>query len=381
MFRPHPSLPTIEGLISGWPLVIPLSRAGDHAMATSQYEQTEHQGRTLLKSWFSSILLHLLLFFGLLYWMGSPGTGLGNRNGSLTNFNKVGLEIKSPQTEQFEQRPDNAATASETASNEETSAADPEESTDPFDTLPAELTTPTQDESESVLGMRLPSSVDSTLNSSAPLGDSLVQTPSGDLPLQATAPLGLGESAFMGIRSQGEKVVFLLDRSSSMSGSLLGTKVRPIDVAKAELMRSINSLSGDHEFQIVFYHDDTRALNSPEGAIKGIKLLPVSELNLNLARNFVNQVRAEQGTDHFRALSLAVSLHPDVIYFLTDADSKLGTDDINRLRRMSQGTIINCVEFGRGSQLSGTGLNERNFMQRLSEETGGVYRYFNISEF
>ncbi|MAT14988.1 MAG: hypothetical protein CMJ46_06930 [Planctomyces sp.] len=350
-------------------------------MATSQYEQPEHQGRTLLKSWFSSILLHLLLFFGLLYWMGSSGTGLGNRNGSLMNFNKVGLEIKTPQIDQFEQRPEDNATPTETVSSEESNATDPTESTDPFDTLPSELTAPTNEESEPVLGMGLPSSVDSTFNNSAPLGDSVVQSPSGDLPAQATAPLGIGESAFMGIRSQGEQVVFLLDRSSSMSGTLLGTKVRPIDVAKAELMRSINSLSGDHEFQIIFYHDDTRALNSAEGAIKGIKMLPVSELNLNLARNFVNQVRAEQGTDHFRALSLALSLHPDVIYFLTDADSKLGFDDINRLRRMSQGTVINCIEFGRGPQLSGTGLNERNFMQRLSDETGGVYRHFNITEF
>ncbi|QDU81825.1 hypothetical protein Pla110_35760 [Polystyrenella longa] len=351
-------------------------------MATSPFEKSESHGRTLLQSWTSSILLHGLVLAMLLYWFGAPESGLGNRNGSLANFNKVGLEIKSAQTDEFEQRPnENESEATSSEANEQEAAETPEE-VNPFDNLPEELTVTPLDEPEPILGSGLPTSVDTGLSREALLsGDSLSQEASGDLPPQTTAPLGIGESAFLGIRTQGEKVIFLLDRSSSMSGTFLESKVKPLAVAKSELKRSLNSLSSIHQFQVIFYHESTRALGSEEDAVKGIKMLPVSELNLNKARNFIDQTRADRGTDHLKALDLAISLHPDVIYFLTDADTKLSRVDLRRIQRMSQGTIINCIEFGKGPQIAGTGTHERNFLQRLSTDTGGLYRYFDITRF
>ncbi|MCA9040956.1 MAG: hypothetical protein KDA65_11460 [Planctomycetaceae bacterium] len=349
-------------------------------MATSPFEKPEQHGRTLLKSWSSSVLFHAMIFLGLLYWFGSPESGLGNRDGSLLNFNKVGLEIKSPQTDQFEARPDE--TVAETSTSEANVQPNVQPEENPFERLPSELTTSPLKKQDPVLGTGLPSSIDSALNRpSASSEGSLVQEASGDLPPQATAPLGIGESAFLGIRSQGEKVVFLLDRSSSMSGTYLDSKVKPLSVAKSELKRSLNALSASHQFQVIFYHETTWALGSREDVSTGIKLLPVSELNLNLAHNFVAQIRADRGTDHLKALELALSLHPDVVYFLTDADTKLSSNELRRLKRMSQGTIINCIEFGKGIQIAGTGAHERNFLQRLAADTGGTYRYFDITRF
>ncbi|MEZ6048460.1 MAG: hypothetical protein R3C11_23380 [Planctomycetaceae bacterium] len=351
-------------------------------MASPILNQSESANRTLLKSWSSSILFHLFLFLGLLYWFGSPESGLGNRDGSLMNFNKVGLEIKNPQSVEFEQRPEENQTEDSTSDSSETTSAKSDESQNPFDKLPATLEVTPLNEPDPVIGFGTPSSADSSLSSGGnSTGESILQEASGNLPPQATAPLGIGESSFLGMRTKGEKVIFLLDRSSSMDSSFHESKLKPLAVAKAELKRSLNSLSSTHEFQIIFYHETTQALGSSEDAVKGIKLLPVSELNLNKAMNFVDQIRADRGTHHLKALHLALSLHPDVIYFLTDADTQLDPGQLQTLKRMSKNTIINCVEFGKGPQMSGVGTQERNFMQRLAADTGGLYRYFDITRF
>ena len=57
------------------------------------------------------------------------------------------------------------------------------------------------------------------------------------------------------------------------------------------------------------------------------------------------------GTDHMAALSMAMALKPEVIFFLTDADL-MTNGDVDRILADIGTTRIQAVEFGRGPPLN-----------------------------
>lgn len=72
------------------------------------------------------------------------------------------------------------------------------------------------------------------------------------------------------------------------------------------------------------------------------------------------------------ALRPALERKPDVIFFLTDADSTLTARELDEIRLLNKAkTRIYCVEFGKGPDLSGS----RNFLKRLANQTHGGYKY------
>ena len=79
------------------------------------------------------------------------------------------------------------------------------------------------------------------------------------------------------------------------------------------------------------------------------------------------------------ALKRALACKPDVIFFLTDADepkmSNGNLAEIKRLARDAGGVQINTIEFGVGEKISPDG----NFIQRLAQDNGGQYIYFNVN--
>jgi len=84
------------------------------------------------------------------------------------------------------------------------------------------------------------------------------------------------------------------------------------------------------------------------------------------------------GTEHLDALRLAISMAPDVIFFLTDADEPpLKADQLADLVERCQrgGTTIHAIEFGKGS-------NPRSgrWIEALADQTGGEYRYLDTIE-
>ena len=93
-----------------------------------------------------------------------------------------------------------------------------------------------------------------------------------------------------------------------------------------------------------------------------------------LAMSFVGGVFADGGTNHLQALEMALSLKPDVVFFLTDAEEpQMRTEELAAVRRMNRGTRINTIEFGVGEQKPVV-----NFLQRLAVENGGQHAYVDV---
>ena len=181
---------------------------------------------------------------------------------------------------------------------------------------------------------------------------------------QPGAPPGGSQARLrvFGVEGVGTKFVYLFDRSTSMQGP-------PLAAAKHQLIESLNSLDSIHQFQIIFFNNELQQFDITGG---GKRIAFATERNKNLAAKFIGGITADGGTDRFTALAAAVELRPDVVFFLTDADSPMPQSElaqIARLNRRASATIC-TIEFGSGPQ-----QRSSNFLTELAHLTGGQYGY------
>lgn len=141
--------------------------------------------------------------------------------------------------------------------------------------------------------------------------------------------------------------------------------------AKNEFRTSLENLQAVHRFQIVAYNHQLAYFTSTK------ELVSATEQNKRLIDKFMGGLAAFGATNHFSALSSALNRGPDVIFLLTDGgEPTLSAGQMVQLvRKARQRTTIHCIQFGRRPS-----DGEDNFMRRLAAETGGSYRYLNVSQ-
>ncbi len=183
-------------------------------------------------------------------------------------------------------------------------------------------------------------------------------------------PLGSpGEKAqvsLFGVKAEGSKFVYVLDRSGSTEGKLLAA-------AKAEILASIEKIDDVHQFQLVVYNERPKAFNpaGPNG-----QLAFGTDANRAAVKTFLDSFEADGGTDHAAALSMAIRMRPDVIFLLTDGDKPLLTaQELARIDRIGPGIMIHTIQFGEGPHRAPNG-----WMAKLAKQSGGEYRYVDTAK-
>ncbi|MEQ8786634.1 MAG: hypothetical protein RIC55_10060 [Pirellulaceae bacterium] len=181
---------------------------------------------------------------------------------------------------------------------------------------------------------------------------------------------GKAQTSVFGIQGTGTKFVYVFDRSGSMEG--FGG--RPLASAKRELIASLKRLDSIHQFQIIFYNENPSVFN-PD-APRAPRLMFGTEREKGMAGRFVQNIIADGGTNHMKALKLAIGMAPDVIFFLTDADEPQLTDDeLLQIHRMNRaGATIHAIEFG-----STAAPRRDNFLMQLARENDGEHTYVNVT--
>jgi len=310
--------------------------------------------RPEIPSWLGSMLLHALALFALAMAMRyAPQRGTTAERSA-----EVGIALKHTdgQTEYFETEED-AGEAESTASDSISESQ-----------LLAEVLSDTTAEDPSDL---LP-------KTTAAIGPNTIDQGGG--PLQPGAARGAppgaggfgGKAAVnvFGTQGVGYKFAYVFDRSLSMEGS--GRS--PLEVAKAEMIASLDTLEDTHQFQIVFYNETPKAFN-PSGQTG--KLAFATEQNKERARRFIGSITAYGRTEHETALELAIRMQPDVIFFLADADeyTVMGPAALAKIKRRSAGITINTIEFGMGPRQG------NSFLMRLAHDNGGQHRYIDVRSF
>ena len=182
---------------------------------------------------------------------------------------------------------------------------------------------------------------------------------------------GIGPGTeFFGLRDRAGSYAYVIDCSGSMdtrAGAVRGRNV--LDVAKRELLASLDPLPADAKVGVIFYNESPTVFTDPAGRKD---LMSASASNKARVRARLAEVAPLGGTDHMAALRAALAMRPEVIFFLTDADflDRAGADAI---RREAGKTRILAVELGIGSSLRGS-----EPLRRLAEGTGGSYRYIDV---
>ena len=303
--------------------------------------RSSEQAKKSLPAWLLSLLLHLSLIAGLIFFLTQIPNGSGevdNRTGGI-----VLVDIQSETTEYLSE--------GDIAQNSNPASA-PDSSTPSVDLekrpeLPGmEVTTGEVVGTEDLLANKLPSA------------DSLIvgSVANGKIGGKMTTEV-------FGIPGTGSRFVYLIDRSKSMEGY----NFRPMLAARQELWKSVTSLNESNQFQIIFYNNEVDIFR------RKLSLHAASEANKDASKQYIESIRPDGGTDHLAALKTAFKLSPDVIFFLTDAEGGFTADEIFELsRRNYSRAIINTVEFGERRS------NDRS-LEAIARNSGGKYIFKNIN--
>ncbi len=176
---------------------------------------------------------------------------------------------------------------------------------------------------------------------------------------------------FFGIAGTGNQFVYMFDRSGSMEGN----EGRPLRAAKRELLKSLASLGPTQRFQLVLYNHEPRCF-SPKG--NSLQLHFADEPSKAQATRFIESIRGEGGTNHLKAIKLALQFGPDVLFILSDAEGGFTAAELSRIASWNRSNaVIHVVEFGDGAQ---SAHSDRSF-ERLAREHRGQYLYKNVATF
>ncbi len=200
-------------------------------------------------------------------------------------------------------------------------------------------------------------------------GSGLPSAAGGGRPQRAAAMAsGAATTTVFGITATGSQFVYAFDRS----GSMAGFQGRPLAAAKGQLLQSLLDLEPTHQFQVIFYNERPEVFRPSPGTPR---MVFANGQNVRRARQFVRSIQARGGTEHMAALRLALSMRPDVVFFLTDADEpRLTTSQLAKVRRMNGSTTIHTIEFGFGPQ-----RRSDNFLVQLAEQNGGRHVYVDVA--
>lgn len=171
---------------------------------------------------------------------------------------------------------------------------------------------------------------------------------------------------FLGTSGSGGKIVFVVDASAPMGN---GAQT-PWDLVQKELAHSFRDLNASQRFQVVYYSDVPRLLPGGQGAKPWI---PASPQSLKASHDFLKGVETAGRGNPFQALEKAISLQPDVVFFLSDRKSTaLTSKEIGVLKRTLGDVSFHAVEIGDGLE-----SDPKSPIAELARQCRGEYRWIN----
>lgn len=196
---------------------------------------------------------------------------------------------------------------------------------------------------------------------------------------------------FFGSRAYGNRFVYILDVSTSMSARSHGR----IQRAKDELIRSVSRLSPQQSYYVFLFCYETchmfghpRRFAYKKSVAKDrpeLSFVSATPDNLSRLKQWVYRVRLAGGTDPRNALLLGHSMDPDAVFLLSDGQFNRphrpipgeGWSDNDQIPEAS--TVVEGVEQALSDVAIHTIAFENPFtrstMEQLAEITGGSSRY------
>jgi hypothetical protein len=169
---------------------------------------------------------------------------------------------------------------------------------------------------------------------------------------------GAGGTSFFGVSSKGTRFAYIVDRSMSMAED------SRLEVAKRELVRSIDALPDYANFCVIFYSSELLIPEMQDGWLRAR-----GNIIARFAQWLAN-VSPGGGTVPGPAFITVLSMpvRPDVIFFMTDGEiSNFTPEEVAALNRRGKHVVINTIAFGEpGSQ---------ELLKQIAHDSGGTFRF------
>jgi hypothetical protein len=153
-------------------------------------------------------------------------------------------------------------------------------------------------------------------------------------------------------------VVYVLDSSVSMAED------GKWDFARHEAIASLRGLHASVRFQVIVYSDYAQPLRIDGNS----GLLPAEPAMVARVADLLNNLEAGGGSNHLAGLQCGLAFHPDVLYFLTDADELHRADVKHVTTHWNRGSVIHTIELTYRRSVHPDGP-----LAQLAHDNGGTY--------
>ncbi len=320
-----------------------------------EFEQDGDRFWTIFVVCTITLLIVLALLLALLFaGAGTAGTGGGNQGDGLAQVKSDGGQVQSIKDASSDDQSDVISTNQDIKANESTT----EKSKMTSDSSNSNSKNNSSGNSDSGDPLGLQPSERPDANSASktiPTADDVTIRPPGKSELVPMGKQGLeigafsqAKAGFFGINVVAEKVAYVLDVSSSMSGP---SQLR----ANQELVKSVNQLTSSQTLTVVLYN------TSPIFDKSLIQVKATSGTKKKLSVWIDNQY-SSGGTDPMGAMSMVLKDDYDVIFLLSDGEFSGSLPEQIRQQNHRK-TTINCISLRRNSQT----------LQQIASDSGGKY--------
>jgi hypothetical protein len=212
-------------------------------------------------------------------------------------------------------------------------------------------------------------------------------------PLAPKATPSSRGSDFMGVKSKGLKIVYVIDRTLSMK-VLDDSGSQRFAQASLELQRSIKALPPEASFSVIFFA--ANSVREPDAQ----QVMPPGRMTVATASNKAAAIRwisKQKPSDEIalgypsRALRTALLMHPDTIYFMTDGAPGVAVDKagIEILDKQGQPVLewswitdavkaVHEMNAGGAVQVNTITFHEQAseaYLKQMAMDGAGTYRY------
>jgi hypothetical protein len=188
------------------------------------------------------------------------------------------------------------------------------------------------------------------------------------------------QAEFFGTVAYGDRFVYILDISGSMNDGATGPPREGCRFLRAckELIQSINELREDQWFYVLLFSDHTvRMFNETSRSPRMLPATPENKLKLQY---WLATVSLGGHTDPREAILLSLRMYPSAVFLLSDGEfngQKYGKRSMMFAGNPSVHQLVAAGGSGRipVHTFAYEDRSGRANMQKLSNQTGGVYRY------
>lgn len=196
---------------------------------------------------------------------------------------------------------------------------------------------------------------------------SAIANSSSNKPAQGKGPMK-ATASFFGAGAGGNNFCYVIDASESMRGLAW-------ESAKAELIRSIQSMKEHQRFYVIFFSKELEAITLPGEQTPAIQLLYATPQNIRHAVTWIETLRVSPGSPPNEALKLAIDREPDAIYLLTDGVTTVDVAGflrkVNRISDLITGEQVRVPIHA----IAYHSLSGEQLMRRVASENNGQFIY------